>query len=440
MSATNWLRFWKLIEDARMQTWQLNPAARWRRGMHGGAAFFPSTATTIELDEEAFAAAQLLTQPHTARSLRPQLIAQFQRNFTLAEIDIFLRDLAVQELLRAAPQPTAPAIHFPTSPAPESVHLQLNNVCNLRCPSCYVGLHAADVGSLPLERIYTLIEELVTMGVFQLALGGGEALLSPKFVLVTRYARQHGLVPNVTTNGWLIKETLLDEVSDHLGEWRLSLNDAVTVHLPLLAAKAALLRERKMRFGFNVIVTANNLPRLRDLLSWACDQGAATLNLIRPKPAPGNERWYAANPPPPSHTLAALLHELEPMFTHTALTVDCAFSFLFYGQPAHALQARGVAGCAMGDRFATIKWNGDVTPCSHLHSAEFNAGNVRNESFQIIWERSTVFAEVRRTLPQVEGTCGSCQHNAFCKGCRAVMQLQTGNWLAEDQDCGMGVS
>jgi MoaA/NifB/PqqE/SkfB family radical SAM enzyme len=144
-----------------------------------------------------------------------------------------------------------------------------------------------------------LIEELVTMGVFQLALGGGEALLSPKFVLVTRYARQHGLVPNVTTNGWLIKETLLDEVSDHLGEWRLSLNDAVTVHLPLLAAKAALLRERKMRFGFNVIVTANNLPRLRDLLSWACDQGAATLNLIRPKPAPGNERWYAANPPPP---------------------------------------------------------------------------------------------------------------------------------------------
>jgi len=75
-----------------------------------------------------------------------------------------------------------------------------------------------------------------------------------------------------------------------------------------------------------------------------------------------------------------------------------------------------------------------------LHSAEFNAGNVRNESFQIIWERSTVFAEVRRTLPQVEGKCGSCQHNAFCKGCRAVMQRQTGNWLAEDQDCGMGVS
>ena len=158
-----------------MQTWQLNPAARWRRTMHGGAAFFSTTATAIEFDEEAFAALSCLATPNTARSLRPQLIARFQRNFTLAEIDVLLRDLAAQNVLLAAPQPTSPDIRFPTSPAPESVHLQLNNVCNLRCPSCYVGLHAEDVGSLPLERMYTLIDELATMGVFQLALGGGEA-------------------------------------------------------------------------------------------------------------------------------------------------------------------------------------------------------------------------------------------------------------------------
>ncbi len=423
-----------------MQTWQLNPAARWRRTMHGGAAFFPATATAIEFDEEAFAALSLLTTPNTARHLRPALIAQFQRNFTLAEIDVLLHDLAAQDVLLATPQPASSAIHFPATPAPESMHLQLNNVCNLRCPSCYVGLHAEDTGSLPLERIYTLIDEFATMGVFQLALGGGEALLSPKFVPVTRYARARGLVPNVTTNGWLITEALLDEVADSLGELRLSLNDAVTVNLPLLEEKAALLRARQMRFGFNVIVTQNNLPRLRDLLAWACTQGAATINLIRPKPAPGNERWYAANQPPPSHTLATLLHELEPLFTHTALTVDCAFSFLFHGQPAPELQARGVAGCAMGDRFATIKWNGDVTPCSHLHGTEFTAGNVRNESFQTIWEQRVVFANVRRDLENVEGKCGSCQHNPFCKGCRAVMQLQTGKWLSEDQDCSVSIS
>jgi pyrroloquinoline quinone biosynthesis protein E len=422
-----------------MQTWQLNPAARWRRTEQGGAAFFPTTATAIEFDEEAFATLHLLTTPQNARSLRPSLIAQFHRNFTVAEIDMLLRDLAAQDVLLTAPQASSLAVRFPTSPAPESVHLQLNNVCNLRCPSCYVGLHAEDVGSLPLERFYALIDEFATMGVFQLALGGGEALLSPKFIPVARYARQCGLVPNVTTNGWLITEALLDEVADSLGEWRMSLNDAVTVNLPLLAEKASLLRRRALRFGFNVIVTQRNLPRLAELLRWACAQGAATINLIRPKPAPGNERWYADNQPPPSDTLARLLNELQPLFTHMALTVDCAFSFLFYGQPAHELQARGVAGCAMGERFATIKWNGEVTPCSHLHGAEFTAGNVQRESFQTIWERSAVFTKLRRELPQVAGQCGSCAHKTFCKGCRAVMQLQTNDWLAEDQDCGLVV-
>src|SRR4030095_6356467 len=177
--------------------------------------------------------------------------------------------------------------------APESVHLQLNNVCNLRCPSCYVGLHAEDdLGALSLDRMQSLIDEWAGMGVFQLALGGGEPLLSPKFVPVVRYARERGIVPNVTPNEWLITEKLVGEVANALGEWRLSLNDAWSVNTALLEEKATFLHARDVRFGFNLIVTRHNLSRLPELLRWGCDQGAATINLIRPKPAPGNERWY----------------------------------------------------------------------------------------------------------------------------------------------------
>lgn len=290
---------------------------------------------------------------------------------------------------------------------------------------------------MPLERIVGLLDEWAEMGVFQLALGGGEALMSPKFAPVVRSARQRGIVPNVTTNGLLITEKLLDEVQGSLGELRLSLNDTVTIKLPLLEAKAALLRARRQRFGFNLIVTRRNLERLPDLLSWACAQGAGTLNLIRPKPAPGNQQWYEENALSATDgaRLGTLLREQKPLFTQTALTVDCAFSFLFHGEPARELQARGVAGCAMGERFATVKWNGDVFPCSHLFEEEFKAGNVTTDSFRDIWERSQVFTRVRAGLAGVDGKCGSCGHNAFCKGCRAVMRNQTDNWLAADGDC-----
>ncbi len=420
-----------------MIAWQLNPQTRLRRTLNGGAAFLPTAVTTAELDAEAFAALALLSTPQTARDLRRRLIAQFDRNVTVADIDVLLRELAEQRFVVEAHNETVSslnpqsAIRDPQSLllAPESVHLQLNNVCNLRCPSCYVGLHDEDADGLPLDRIRSLIDEWAEMGVFQLALGGGEPLMSPKFAPVVRYAREHGIVPNVTTNGWLITKELIAEVAGSLGELRLSLNDAVSVNTALLEEKAALLRAGGARFGFNLIVTRPNLNRLSELLRWACDRGAATINLIRPKPAPGNEGWYERNAlrAEDSSRLATMLPEFEPLFSKTNLTVDCAFSFLFHGWPAEELQARGVAGCAMGERFATVKWNGDVYPCSHLHGEEFNAGNVGRQSFREIWHSGPAFARVRREIGQIEGHCGSCGHNAFCKGCRAVMQQQSGN-------------
>lgn len=420
--------------------WQLHPQVRLRRTPGGGAVFLPETAASVELSTAAFTAVSLLAAPHDARGLRRRLIAGFHRNFTLAEVDVLLRELAERNVLGASSWGTAPSpVSTPPSlkPAPESVHLGLNNVCNLRCPSCYAALRQNDAGALPLERIRALMDEWADMGVFQLALGGGEPLLSSRFAPVARLARQRGIVPNVTTNGWLITEALLDQARGSVGEWRISLNDAVTLDLPLIESRAALLRARGARFGFHLIVTRRNLDRLPDLLSWACAQRAATINLIRPKPGPGNRKWYRDNAlrAADAARLGSTLNRLEGLFTQTALCVDCALSFLFHGQPAGELQARGVAGCALGDRFATIKWNGDVYPCSHLHGEAFKAGNVLTESFREIWEQSKVFTRVRRELARTGGSCGGCAHRPFCKGCRAMAWQQTGDWLATDPGC-----
>jgi pyrroloquinoline quinone biosynthesis protein E len=441
-----------------MRRYRLNPQTRLRRTSSGGAAFLPETVTTVELDVEGFTTLSFLWSPRAARDLRRQLMTRFGRNFTVAEVDILLRELAQQQFIIASlgkgdhkgsalkvselpSQAPSPLVGegwdggATVLPAPESVHLQLTNVCNLRCPFCYVGLHPEDVGSLPLERIFRLIDEWAEMGVFQLALGGGEPLMSPKCVPVVCRARQQGIIPNLTTNGWLITEQWIEQIAGSIGEVRVSLHDVVSVHTPQLEEKAMLLREYGVRFGFNLIVTRHNLSRLASLLRWACAQGAATINLIRPKPAPDNARWYTQNAltPGDASRLVARLGELETMFARTVLTVDCAFSFLFDGLSAEELQARGVAGCAMGDRLATVKWNGDVYPCSHLHGEGFKAGNVRWDSFREIWERSERFTRVRRELGHVEGPCGVCGHNAFCKGCRAVMQQQTSNGLEADR-------
>jgi pyrroloquinoline quinone biosynthesis protein E len=321
--------------------------------------------------------------------------------------------------------------------APESVHLQLNNVCNLRCPSCYVRLQPNDEGSLPLERLITLIDEIAALGVFQLALGGGEALLSPHFVGVVQHARQKGLLPHVTTNGWLLTEGLAKQIRDTIGEVRLSYNDGVSVHRNLLVEKASLLRAQGIRFGFNVIVTHHNIERIGDILTWLLSLQPLSITLIRPKPVPHNEQWYQANALSAQDSVLLLeqLRRMESAFAETSLTVDCAFSYLFQDMSEAELLSRGVAGCSMGERFVVIAWNGDVYPCSHLYGKEFVAGNITTQSFRDIWERSNLFVQIQEERNRLDGHCGSCDRRRFCGGCRAILWQTTGNLRAADTGC-----
>lgn len=434
--------------EKRERIYQRKASVRLRQTAYGGAAFLPEQAATVEMDEEAFALLCWLAVPQTARQLRQRFLERFARNVTLAAIDRTVRQLEEYGFITSegdSPEPPKGKIgasgDAPSEAAvpiaPESVHLQLNNVCNLRCPSCYVTLQAKDEGSLPLERLMTLVDELAELGVFQLALGGGEPLMSPNFVPIVGYARQKGILPNVTTNGWLITKELIAQIRDAIGEVRLSFNDWISVNHDFLAEKANLLHAGDVPFGFNIIVTRRNVQQMNEILRWMVALHPRTVTLIRPKPAPHNGRWYAANAlsAQDSELLLQQLRRLESLFTETQLTVDCAFSYLFYDLPKTELLARGVAGCAMGERFVTILWNGDVYPCSHLHGEEFKAGNITKQPFRVIWETSPLFIRLRTELSRLKGHCGCCIKRPFCSGCRAIMWQTTGELRRADESC-----
>ncbi|MBI2938400.1 MAG: radical SAM protein [Thaumarchaeota archaeon] len=441
------------------------------------------------MDEEAFTLLCWLALPMTARQLRQRFIKRFTNNVTLAEVDRVVSrlkafgfvslaqggvihqrvtnlsgeypELAVgafdgkgfqestygRETAHIAASPSSFARHSLLSSsylepkvvpfAPESVHLQLNNVCNLHCPSCYVNLQRGDDGSLPVERWMTLVDEIADMGVSQLALGGGEPLMSHHFVAIVQQSRRRGLLPNVTTNGHLLTERLVTRIRGLIGEVRLSFNDGLSVNWRLLTEKTALLKAWGMRFGYNVIVTRRNIGQLEEILHELIALHPYSITLIRPKPAPHNEQWYAANTlsAQDSMLLAEQLRRLKPLFADTLLTVDCAFSYLLCNLSDAELALRGVAGCAMRERFVVVAWNGDVYPCSHLHGKEFKMGNVMEQQFRTIWETSSVFTHTHAELRRIEGHCGRCIKRRFCGGCRAIMWHTTSNLRAADAGC-----
>ncbi|MCM2359963.1 MAG: radical SAM protein, partial [Geobacteraceae bacterium] len=88
--------------------------------------------------------------------------------------------------------------------APLEVHFSVTNACTLRCRHCYMDSGERDAGELSAEAFRKVVDLLAGMGVFHMALGGGEALERPDLFELASYVRSRGIVPNLTTNGLLM--------------------------------------------------------------------------------------------------------------------------------------------------------------------------------------------------------------------------------------------
>ena len=88
-------------------------------------------------------------------------------------------------------------------------------------------------------------------------------------------------------------------------------------------------------------------------------------------------------------------------------------------------------GCLAGTGVCFVSHRGEVFPCGYL---PVEAGNIRQQPFQEIWERSPLFAELRD--PELlGGKCGLCEFKKVCGGCRARAYGMTMAYLDEEPFC-----
>ncbi|TEU10614.1 MAG: radical SAM protein [Anaerolineales bacterium] len=326
--------------------------------------------------------------------------------------------------------------------APTTVHLSLTEACNLDCPACYV-LKSKDP-PLNTSQVEQLINELAEIKVFQLAMGGGEPFLRNDLGHLVRYARQRGLVPNVTTNGTLLTRERLAEIKGSVGQIQLSLNgyDAEsheTHRTPGSFEKTLsamrLLREMDVAFGVNILVTrGSDFSRTARL---AVEQGARQVNALRPKPAANDTEWFHRYSPLPKEFIK-LRRELDRLtleYPEVRFTVDSALVFLMGDLTNDELQAHAIYGCDAGVRSIAVRANGQVYPCSQFSDREFCAGDVTEAGLGSIWREAAVLWRFREMTPKLKGRCSICNVRDYCKGCRRIAYFVTGDFYAKDPGC-----
>ncbi len=367
-----------------------------------------------------------------------------------------------------------------------SVSWNLTQRCNLECAHCYLSAHAgADPrGELTTGECRRVIGEIARVNphVF-LILTGGEPLLRRDLWEIAAHAAGQGFTTVLGTNGVLLREREAKLMRAHgvLGA-SLSLDstderkhDAFR-RLPGAwrgAVRATrVLADAGLDFSLHMSVTDWNVGEVPAMIDLAKELGARVLNfffLVRTGrgrdladiDAAGYERiltylarvqgvgqgppaWVqrmlgrapASGPAPAGRAPAFEDPWSVPVGRADGLLIraKCAPHFrriIWQLDPqSPLLQNYAHGSCPAGKYYCRITPEGDVTPCPYMPVA---AGNLRRASFDELWARAPVFADLRE--PRLGGRCGACEFAKICGGCRCRAYATHGDYLAEDPAC-----
>ena len=449
-----------------MEAWQLAEAVTLRPEAFGGMAFHRERGITLEVDAEAY---RFLCTCREPRPLPPpghpaaRLVPQLARLGFLAPAEDGRKAEDGREQVQ--PVPHAPWLgDGVTLSAPETVHLAITARCNLSCPGCYVPRFDAGP-ELTTAELHGLVDQWAQMHVFQLAVGGGEPLLREDLFDVLAYARERGIVPNLTTNGMLLTPDVLRRL-EWAGVARVNLSwngPGGGGQRRAVAQALRMLLDSALQVGVNLLVTPALLPGLPRLLARLHALGVRRVTILRPKPpaipSEAGAVWYAANRLRRADLLRlrAIMDSWQGVL---ALEVDSALVGLMGDADPATLRWRGIHGCAAGRRMCTVWPAGRVTPCSFLagpsgsdpsgqtlnpHSAfripqsqirnPKSAGDVRQVDFAELWARGENWNALRDPTRQPQGGCAGCKIASQCGGARCVARYECGDLFAGDAEC-----
>jgi radical SAM protein with 4Fe4S-binding SPASM domain len=317
-----------------------------------------------------------------------------------------------------------------------------------------------------------MIDQIASFARPILVLSGGEPLFRPDIFDIARYASEAGLIVALATNGTMIDGQVAQKIKT-AGIRRVSVSfdgaDAPTHDLfrGVGAFDAAIggikqLREVGVPFQINTTVARHNVGQMPETLALAKELGAVALHLfllvpvgcgveiaddqqITPAEYEDVLRWmYDAEMEGGIELKATcaphyfrIVRQRQVEERHAGLVRPGPQSMHRQkhaggnGHPGgHPMNAM-TKGCLAGTGVAFISHRGEVFPCGYL---PMEAGNIRRESFETVWQQAPLFAELRNP-DLLGGKCGVCEFKMVCSGCRARAFGMTGDYLGEEPFC-----
>jgi len=151
---------------------------------------------------------------------------------------------------------------FWSQQGPELLDISITNWCDRDCQICYKkssirGRHMA------FEDFKWIVESAADLGVYQIAIGGGNPNQHPKFIDFLKVAYDNGIVPNYSTNGRGLNKEIAEISAKYCGVV------AVSAYQPFneLFNAITLLTSYKNKVNIHYVLDSESIELAIDILS-----------------------------------------------------------------------------------------------------------------------------------------------------------------------------
>jgi radical SAM protein with 4Fe4S-binding SPASM domain len=326
--------------------------------------------------------------------------------------------------------------------APTEVHLAVTNRCGTGCTGCYMDSQNDAQGELPTNELKTALRRLRELGVFHVALGGGEAFEREDFFEIVSFCRDIGLVPNLTTNGQSIGDREI-KICKFMGQVNVSL-DGIGSHYGINGRNGKFeksvqavrrLKKAGVRAGINCVVSRHNFSMLGEIIGFASAEGLNEVEFLKFKPAGSGRGCYRENALTQDMIRGfypALMRIPRP--ASLELKIDCSFipALLYHHPPLEDLEKCAVSGCDGGNMLLSVRSNGTFSGCSFMENVDAEPVFEIRER----WHSSKHLKRFRDLVTNAQEPCRSCDYLRLCRcGCRATALYYTNDFNAPDPEC-----
>jgi radical SAM protein with 4Fe4S-binding SPASM domain len=307
-------------------------------------------------------------------------------------------------------------------PILNDIYIHVTEKCNLNCIYCYVEERQKKSGHvLTLEDCKKIAQDVNSNGIKpRYNITGGEPMLVSWLPEYIEFLRKSGHELILFTNGTLFNEDNIKWYAENCNMIRISLDGSFSYDHDLHRGKDTYKKvkwaiDKLISLGADIMISVTVTKKNKDNLADISKEYGNRVNFAPLFPA-GRGR------------------EIDELL----LTGDEYYYTLFqtrgiepYGQIAKSLEnlrCSRITRCAAGERNISIAENGDVYPCQLLHSPEFIAGNILNESFADIFYNSKALDNFREiSVDTIEGCKDCILRYICCGGCFARSYYETGD-------------